>query len=104
MVLNSCISTRYLGGKLTFIQAAGVYFGSQAPKYLPGGIWSMPSRMMFYKAKGMSGTHGVLSVLREVAALFLGAATVGFVASEWILDIYIPVSCVAKIITGLYSG
>lgn len=79
MGLNSWVSLRYLDSRYSYLEAAGFYFGSQGPKYLPGGFWAFPSRMVFYSSKGTSATYAILSVFREVAALFLSAAAVGVV-------------------------
>lgn len=81
MSLNSYTSLRYIGARFSVIEAAGFYFGSQGPKYLPGGFWAFPSRMVFYQSKGIRGAYAILSVFREVAALFLGAAFVSAIGA-----------------------
>lgn len=77
MAMNSWVSLHYIGGKFTFLEAAGFYFSSQAPKYFPGGFWAIPGRMIVYQAKGLGRIQSIMSVFREVSALFLGAAAVG---------------------------
>ena len=76
----SWVSLVFLNAALPFRQAAGIYFLSQIPKYLPGGIWAFPGRMLAYQMVGVPKVDSVISVFREVAALFLGAVLVGLIA------------------------
>ena len=80
MASISWVSLVFLNAMLPFRQAVGIYFLSQIPKYLPGGIWAFPGRMLAYQMVGVPKVESVVSVFREVAALFLGAVMVGLIA------------------------
>jgi uncharacterized membrane protein YbhN (UPF0104 family) len=91
MGLISWIILFYLNSRQTYLKATGIYFISQLAKYLPGGIWAFPGRAVAYQAVGVDKVASVLSVMREVIALFLGAAIVGLLGliqglpfSDWI--------------------
>lgn len=83
MASMSWVCVRSLGTYMPVRQAFSLYFITQLPKYLPGGIWAFPGRMVAYRMAGMPDTYAVLSVLREVAALFFGAVLVGGMALLW---------------------
>jgi hypothetical protein len=70
-------SLRYLGNPFSYPKATGVYFFTQIFKYLPGGIWAFPGRVAVYQLLGVGSAQSVISVFRETAAMFLGAAAVG---------------------------
>lgn len=76
----SWASLRSLGISLPARQVFGLYFITQLPKYLPGGVWAFPGRMLAYQVAGVQAIPAVVSVFREVSALFLGAVLVGGVA------------------------
>jgi hypothetical protein len=73
----SWFSVRWLGSSISMLQAFAIYFLTQMPKYLPGGFWAFPSRMLAYQAFGMRKSQSVISVMREVGVLFVGAVAVG---------------------------
>jgi uncharacterized membrane protein YbhN (UPF0104 family) len=91
MGLISWIVLRYLNSQMPLLRAVGIYFLSQLAKYLPGGIWAFPGRAVAYQAAGVDRVASVLSVMREVIGLFLGAAVMGLLGlmqglpvSKWI--------------------
>jgi hypothetical protein len=59
--------------------ASASYFVSQIAKYLPGGIWAIPGRMVIYELQGVQRASSVVSVLRETTAFYTGAAMVAFI-------------------------
>lgn len=77
MAFPSWFSVRGFGAALPLKRAFAIYFLTQLPKYLPGGFWAFPSRMLAYQAAGLRKSQSVISVLREVGVLFLGAVAVG---------------------------
>jgi uncharacterized membrane protein YbhN (UPF0104 family) len=77
MGLISWFVLRYLGEKKPVLQIIGIYYLSQLAKYLPGGIWAFPGRVVAYRQVDIDSANAVVSVTREVSALFLGAAAVG---------------------------
>ncbi len=68
---------RFFRTGLPLQKVFGIYFVSQLPKYLPGGIWAFPGRVILYQQAGMDGRLSIYAVVREVGALFIGAALVG---------------------------
>jgi uncharacterized membrane protein YbhN (UPF0104 family) len=80
MASISWVCVHSLGAKMPVKQVFSLYFITQLPKYLPGGIWAFPGRMVAYRVAGMPDAYAILSVFREVAALFLGAVLVGGMA------------------------
>lgn len=71
------ISLRSLGESFSLWKSSGIYFFTQLFKYLPGGFWAFPGRMAVYRLQGVGEAQSVVSVFREVIALFLGAAVIG---------------------------
>jgi uncharacterized membrane protein YbhN (UPF0104 family) len=71
------VSLRYLGHPFSYPKATGIYFFTQIFKYLPGGFWAFPGRVAVYQFLGVGSAQSVISVFRETAAIFLGAAAVG---------------------------
>src|SRR3990170_3257051 len=76
MASISWFTVRRLTNVLGVYQAIRLYFISQLPKYLPGGIWAFPGRMLAYQRVGVDRIKSIVSVFREVTALFLGGATI----------------------------
>lgn len=70
-------SLRHLGSCFSYPKATGIYFFTQIFKYLPGGIWAFPGRVAVYQLLGVGGAQSVVSVFRETAAMFMGAAAIG---------------------------
>lgn len=66
-----------LGYAKPFSQVLWLYFTSQLAKYLPGGIWAFPGRVVAYQVSGVDRLASIVALVREVAALYLGAAAVG---------------------------
>ncbi len=73
------ISLRYLEESFSLWKATGIYFFTQLFKYLPGGFWALPGRMAVYRIQGVGQAQSVVSVLREIIALFLGAGVIGLI-------------------------
>src|SRR4030065_114769 len=65
-----------LPGVIGPYQAIRLYFIAQLPKYVAGCIWAFPGRMVAYQRAGVDRTKSVVSVVREVTALFRGGATI----------------------------
>ena len=76
MASISWISLRYLDNALPSKKVVSIYFISQLAKYLPGGIWAFPGRMIAYQAVGVEQSSSIASVFREVSALVLSAIAV----------------------------
>jgi uncharacterized membrane protein YbhN (UPF0104 family) len=76
MASISWLTVRRLTDVIGLYKAVRLYFISQLPKYLPGGIWAFPGRMVAYQRVGVERTKAVVSVFREVTALFLGGAAI----------------------------
>lgn len=70
------VSLRNLEEAFSLWKAGGIYFFTQLFKYLPGGFWAMPGRMGVYRFFGVGGAKSIVSVLREMFAIFLGGAVI----------------------------
>lgn len=105
------ISLRFLGESFSLWKATGIYFFTQLFKYLPGGFWAFPGRMAAYRFLGVGQAQSVVSVFREIIALFLGAAAIGLIgllqglsiggAWQLALGVGILVSIAALVLTQL---
>lgn len=91
MGVISWVVLRHLNTNRPLHKVTGIYFISQVAKYLPGGIWAFPGRAVAYQAIGVEKVTSVLSVIRELIVLFLGAALIGLLGliqglpiSDWI--------------------
>jgi hypothetical protein len=113
MGLISWIVLKYLNARQPLLRTTGLYFISQLAKYLPGGIWAFPGRAVAYQAVGVDKVASVLSVVREVIGLFLGASIIGLLGliqglpvSEWInfTTIFGIVICILLIILTQVPG
>jgi uncharacterized membrane protein YbhN (UPF0104 family) len=113
MGLISWIVLKYLNARQPLLRTTGLYFISQLAKYLPGGIWAFPGRAVAYQAVGVDKVASVLSVVREVIGLFLGASVIGLLGliqglpvSEWInfTTIFGIVICILLIILTQVPG
>ena len=72
---------RSLGSTLSMRVVGQMYFATQLLTYLPGGVWAFPGRVVVYQYLGVGSAQSFISVFREIATLFLGAAVVGLVGS-----------------------
>lgn len=77
MGIISWVILRFLNAHQPVLRVMGIYFISQVAKYLPGGIWAFPGRALVYQAVGVDKVASVVSVVREVIGLYLGAAGIG---------------------------
>lgn len=77
LVLIAHANLKHLGFDLPYLRIFYVYFVSLAAKYLPGGIWGFPGRVVAYQTIGVKGSAPFISLIREEAVLFISAALVG---------------------------
>jgi uncharacterized membrane protein YbhN (UPF0104 family) len=80
MASISWVSLRFLGSELPSKKVFSIYFISQLAKYLPGGIWAFPGRMLAYQSVGVEQSRSIASVFREVSALVLASIAVSLLA------------------------
>lgn len=73
----SWIVVRNFRSSLGIFQVLRYYFISQIAKYLPGGFWAIPGRVLLYVTAGVPQAQATVSVFREISAVFIGAAIVG---------------------------
>lgn len=102
--LISWIVLRDLAQHFSYLRILLIYFVSQAAKYLPGGIWAFPGRVVAYQAIGVEQSASIISTLREVSVLFLGAAVVGLLGlliAEWVRTAIIAGVAVCIVVIGL---
>lgn len=93
---------RGLNQFFSFIRISALYFVSQAAKYLPGGIWAFPGRVIAYQSEGVEKLASFISLVQEVGALFFGAAAVGAVGLG--VGLRIPPWMSAAILAGIGLG
>ena len=107
MGLISWIILRYLNQKFSYPRIFLIYFVSQAAKYLPGGIWAFPGRVLAYQAIGVEISASLVSMVREVGVLFIGAAFVGLtglfgglLVNDWVRSLVITgiVVCIVSVV------
>jgi hypothetical protein len=91
---------RSLGSTLSMRVVGQVYFATQLLKYLPGGVWAFPGRIVVYQYLGVGSAQSFISVFREITALFMGAAVVG------LLGIFqgLPISSSLRLALGIGIG
>jgi len=100
MGLISWIILRYLNQNFSYPRIFFIYFVSQAAKYLPGGIWAFPGRVLAYQAIGVEASASLVSMVREVGVLFMGAALVGLAGlfSGLLVNDWVRISVIAGIV------
>jgi hypothetical protein len=101
MGLIPWLTLRHLGVRQSVRKVIGLYFVSQLAKYIPGGIWAYPGRMVAYERSGVGRVQAILSVSREVVALFLGSAAVALAGV--FLNVQMPFWMQAATIFGILS-
>lgn len=108
MGLISWLILRDLNQNFSYFRILLIYFVSQVAKYLPGGIWAFPGRVVAYQAIGVEKPASIISMLREVSVLFLGAAVVGLLGlfrglliAEWVRAAIIAGVAVCIVVIGL---
>ena len=72
-----------LGQRLTLSKAIWIYYMAQPTKYLPGGLWLVPGRLMLYRISRVPATIGATGILLENVLAMVAAIAVGF-AGRWI--------------------
>jgi len=65
---------------INFIQSSRAYFLSQLTKYLPGGIWVFPTRVVLLKESGVQASMSTLGLAYESIAMVISSAGVGLLA------------------------
>lgn len=98
-----------LGFRKPYRQVLWLYFTSQLAKYLPGGIWAFPGRIVAYQVTGVDRLSSIVALIREVAALYLGASAVGLSSlflgvpvgenARWVIGIGVALSTVGVVLT-----
>lgn len=82
---------RGLGGNLSKPQVWHAFFIGQVAKYLPGSVWSLPSRGFLYNQRGLQPQRSIEVVIWETGLAVVAATTVGLLAVPLLIDsIYLP--------------
>jgi len=82
------IITRLLGLKLSLVSNTKIWMISNFSRFIPGGIWQYPSRIVLLSKKGVSKRLAISAVLIEgLMTLSFGAGTVIFTLAFWKLPI-----------------
>jgi uncharacterized membrane protein YbhN (UPF0104 family) len=91
------IAVRTMIGPIAFRDTTAMFFVSQAAKYLPGGLWVVPGRMLLYQQRLKIGTfQGGMSVIWESITLGTGALIV--------MTLWAPLPNDAVFLPVLYAG
>lgn len=73
---GSWLVLRAIGYPLEKVAVWQIFYVSLLTKYLPGSIWSLPSRSYLYTQRGVPTGHSVVSVFWETALMVSGAVAV----------------------------
>lgn len=82
------VITRLLGLKLSLVSNTKIWMISNFSRFIPGGIWQYPSRVVLLSRKKVSKRLAVTAVLIEgLMTLSFGAGTVIFTLAFWELPV-----------------
>lgn len=70
---------RSMQANFSYLQSSQAYYGSQMAKYLPGGIWAYPSRLIIMKEKGFSLSDSTLATSFETFALVVSSLIISMI-------------------------
>jgi glycosyltransferase 2 family protein len=76
--LPTYLSLKAAGMRVPYREALAIFNASQLVKYLPGGFWALPGRVLMYQRRyGMKASLGAVSVMVETGALLAAALVIG---------------------------
>ncbi|MBN1679845.1 MAG: flippase-like domain-containing protein [Anaerolineae bacterium] len=84
--LGSWVIVRGLGGTTSRAAVWQAFFVGQVAKYLPGGIWALPSRAYLYSQRGLPPSRSVEAIFWEVGLTVSGAVLFGVLSVPLLLD------------------
>jgi hypothetical protein len=79
--VNTWLVLRCLGIALPIREVMRIFFLSQVAKYLPGSIWTLPSRAFFYTRRQVPGSKSIAAVIWEVVLMIAGAVLIAVLGS-----------------------
>ncbi|MFQ5612218.1 MAG: lysylphosphatidylglycerol synthase domain-containing protein [Anaerolineae bacterium] len=93
------------GNRLSYAQSARAYYGSQPAKYLPGGVWVFPSRLVLMREMGFDLGVSSMALGFEMMTLIVSSLLVslitlgGAVGQVWqaAFQIFIVVACLGVV-------
>ena len=89
--MGTLLAIRGLGGKLTVAEVWQAFFTGQVAKYLPGSLWSLPSRGFLYNQRGLPAKNSVEVVLWETGLAVVGATILFIISLPLLWDYrYLP--------------
>lgn len=87
-ILSWHVTTRLLGLRISLVSNARVWMVSNFSRFIPGGIWQYPSRVVLLSKRGVDRKSAVAAVLIEgLLTLSFGAGVVVFTLVFWTLPI-----------------
>lgn len=96
--VNAWLLLRCMGLSLSYPAVLRVFYLSQMAKYLPGSIWTLPSRAFFYRQMGVPMMQSGGAVLWETALMLSGAICVALAGlTGWQAGTYYPAVIVALV-------
>lgn len=85
---GTLLAMRGLGGTLTRAEVWQAFFAGQVAKYLPGSLWSLPSRGFLYNQRGLPAQNSIEVVLWETGLAVVAATLLFFTVSVSLLSGY----------------
>lgn len=77
------LALKTMTDRATLREAGAMFFASQGAKYLPGGLWVIPGRVLFYQQRlAIPTIQGSFAILWEMFTLALGALLVGMLGAS----------------------
>ena len=89
-----------LGARLPPVTVWHIFYLSNMAKYLPGSIWALPSRAIFYNRQGVSKTKSGAALVWEVLLMVVSAALVSLLALRLLIR-YVSVEVFVAALVGL---
>jgi hypothetical protein len=84
LALSGSVGCHSLGFRQTPGQSYRYWFVSQLPKYIPGGVWQVATRVVLYRRTGLPTAVASALTLWEMAALLLTSLLLSLTGAAWI--------------------
>lgn len=88
---------RFMNAPMPPLSVWRIFFLASAAKYLPGGIWSMPSQVFLYQRGGLDTGRSVVAVFWEFIMKLSSAAVVSLLSIPFVL-MFVPLEVLLGIL------
>lgn len=85
---------------VSYLQGGRAFYGSQLAKYLPGGIWVFPSRLVMMKEMGFDLSLTTMALGFEMVTLLISSLLVSWATLERAMGHIWPVGLQALVVVG----